>query len=136
MRHFRLGAAVLAALLASAASAHAQALLYSFESGDSPNSLDGFSDLAGDTLSNSTTLGVTQGAQSLFVNNTSSSFAGYATGSVPAIFNTDTVTGVTLNVTWPSGEVYAGGYYLLGVTLYDNSASSPYDGTSLQVPGA
>jgi hypothetical protein len=136
MRYFRLGAAVIAAMFIGAASAHAQILLYSFEAGDSPNSLDGFSNLAGDSLSNSTTVGVTNGLQSLFVTNPSPSFAGIATNSNVGLIQSDTVTSISMDATIPSGESYTGGYYLLGITLYDEVAGNPYTGDSWQVAGS
>jgi len=136
MRYFRYGAAVIAAMLFVGVSAHADTLLYSFEPGDSPNSLDGFGNLAGDALSNSTTVGVTNGVQSLFVTNGSSSFAGIATSANTAPMANDKITAISLDATIPSGLAYSGGYYLLGITLYDNSAGNPYTGTSFQVAGA
>jgi len=137
MRYFWSGAAVIAAMLFVGVSAHADALLYSFEAGDSPNSLDGFSSNGpGNTLSNSTTVGVTNGVQSLLVTNGNSSFAGIASGSVPATMNNDKITAISLDATIPSAEAYSGGFYLLGITLFDEVAGNPYSGDSWQVAGA
>lgn len=140
MRYFRLAAAFSAAtvlvLSMAARPARADVQMYSFEPGDSPNALDGFSNLSGNILSNTTAYGVTSGTQALQIDCNSPSFAGSATASIQPIMNSATVTGVSLDATIPSGEQYAGGYLLLGITLYDNSASSPYDGDGFQVAGS
>jgi hypothetical protein len=136
MRKSLLLAAALVAGSIGAASAHADALLYSFEPGDSPSALDGFGNLGGNTLGNSTTVGVTDQTQSLLVTNGNSSFAGFASGSVPAFFTNDHVTAVSLDATVPSGFTYTGGFYLLGITLFDNAPANAYTGMSFQVAGS
>lgn len=110
--------------------------MYSFEPGDSPNALDGFANLSGNTLSNETTYGVTNGTQAMQIVCTTASFAGSATGTVNSIMSSPSVSAISLDATIPLGQTYSGGFFLLGITLYDNSASSPYDGTSFQVAGS
>jgi hypothetical protein len=128
-------AATLAVLSLAAIPAHADVLMYSFEPGDSPNSLDGFANIGGTTLSNTTSYGVTNGTQALQIA-CNAGFDSSATTTINSIMSSQTVTAISMDATIPSGAVYTGGYFDLGITLYDNSATSPYDGESLQVaPG-
>jgi hypothetical protein len=125
--------AAAAALMFGVASSKASELLYSFETGDSPNALDGFKNLGGNTLSQGTT-GATVGTGALEVNNTNSSFAGISTTSIPSALLNPAVTAISLDVTIPAGETSTAGYYLLGVALFDNNA--PADVGEFQVDGS
>ena len=94
MRHFWLGAAALAAMLLAAASAHAGTLMYSFENGDSPNNLDGFTGNgipASDVTQSN--IGVTDGLNSM--SNTipaGATFVGALTATVAAPLNSPSTT--------------------------------------------
>jgi hypothetical protein len=139
MKYGVICAATVMALSLAAISARADVLMYSFEPGDSPNSLDGFANLSGNSLSNESTYGVTGGigsTQAMQIQCTTAGFAGSATTSINAIMSSPTVSAISMDATVPLGTSYTGGYLLLGITVYDNSATSPYDGDSFQVSGS
>lgn len=126
-------AAAAAVLITGAASARASELLYSFETGDGLGALDGFKNLGGNTLSLGT-FGATDGSSALEVDNTNSSFAGFATSSIPAVLLNPAVTAISIDVTITAGETSTAGYYLLGVALFDNVAT--VDPGEFQVAGS
>jgi hypothetical protein len=102
MRNFLVSAAAVAALFVGAGAAGAQQLLYSFESGDSPNSKDGF--VPNGLFPSSSTIGATNGSGSLELNDTTGgSYVGaYTQNPIPAVLDTPDVTGFTADVTFTS----------------------------------
>ena len=131
-----------AALSLSAASANASVLLYSFETSDTPNSVDGFArNGAGSTVTQSN-IGVTAGANSGLFTVTTAGFAGDLTTVLPTAItqNSPAATAVSLDLTVPTGFTYAGGYADIGVTIFgtfpDSTSSTGTDAVQFQVVGA
>jgi hypothetical protein len=110
--------AALAALAFGTGSANAAGLLYSFETGDSPNSVDGFAQNGGAIAVSQSAIGVTAGSNSMRNSvGSANGFSGVLTGSVPGSLTPDT-TDITLDLTINPGEEYAGPYADIGVTIF------------------
>src|ERR1700722_3948716 len=94
--------------------AHAQVLLYSFESGDSPNELDGFAHNGGGITVSSSTIGATNGSQSMELQTTGAAggFVGALTIAPTQLATLDNpaITSVSVDVTVPSTPVFSGGF--------------------------
>ena len=132
----------LAVTLLGATAARADVLLYSFETGDTPNAVDGFTRNGGassNTITQST-IGVTNGVNSGLFTVTAPGFAGAITTKVDPVFSSTTAapTAVKLDLTVPADFTYAGGYALIGVTVF-GVIQDPVDGpvgVQFQVNGA
>jgi hypothetical protein len=115
-------AAMVAAVIGGAVSARASVLLYSFESGDSPNALDGFAHNGGGITVESSTTGATNGSGSMEVDTTGSAggFVGILSTSPAPLATLDNaaVTSVSFDVTVPASPVFAGGFSDMGITLF------------------
>lgn len=135
MRYSMLCGAALAALTLGAASAHAQ-LLYSFETGDSPNSKDGF--VANGLLPTQTTTGATVGTGALqLVNPTGGTFvSSYTQGNLPAALSDPGLAGFTFDLTIPSSPAFAGTFSDLGLGLYIFNATEGEFGDQFIAPTA
>jgi len=115
-------AAMVAAVISGAVSARASVLLYSFESGDSPNAVDGFAHNGGGITVESSTTGATNGIGSMEVDTTGSAggFVGaLSTSPAPlATLDNPAVTSISFDVTVPATPVFAGGFSDMGITLF------------------
>jgi hypothetical protein len=121
MKYSILSLAATAVLALGAASASAQ-LLYSFETGDSPNGKDGFVPNGATVFQD--TIGATQGSNSLKVV-TSGGYTGtYTQSDLPAPLANPALTGFTMDITIPASPAYAGNYDDLGVILYVSDATT------------
>jgi hypothetical protein len=98
MRYSLLTAAVVAALSLGAASASAQ-LVYGFETGDPGGGRDGFLPNNGISSTLQSTVGVTQGLNSLQVITPGGFVGSYTTADLPAVLSSPGFSGVTADVT-------------------------------------
>lgn len=119
MKYSILSLAALAALTLGAASASAQ-LMYSFETGDSPNGKDGFVP-NGATVSQDT-VGATQGSNSLKVVTGGGYTGTYTQADLPAPLTNPNLSAVTMDITIPTTPAYSGNYDDLGVVLFVSNA--------------
>jgi hypothetical protein len=124
MKYSILTVAAMAALSLGAASASAQ-LLYSFETGDSPNGKDGF--IPNGAVPSQDTVGATVGSNSLKVV-TSGGYTGtYTQADLPALLSDPNLSAVSMDITIPTTPVYAGNYDDLGVVLFiSNGGEAEY----------
>ncbi|HEY1685622.1 MAG TPA: PEP-CTERM sorting domain-containing protein [Tepidisphaeraceae bacterium] len=126
MKYSILSLAALAVFSLGAASASAQ-LLYSFETGDTPNAKDGFvPNGAGMTFSQGTT-GATVGTGALkVVTNGGGYIGGYTTSDLPTPLTNPALTAISMDITIsPSDPAYTGTFADLGVVLF---VSNPGEG--------
>ena len=127
MRKGLLAAAVGAAMFIGAGDASAQVLLYSFETGDSPNDKDGF--VNNGLLPTQTTTGATQGSDALQLSTASGGYVGsYTQGDLPSVLDNPNLVGFLVDVTTdPNFTANGGTYSLLGMGFYvENPGESEY----------
>jgi hypothetical protein len=118
MRYFRSIAAGVAAMFIGVVSANAATLLYSFETGDSPNSVDGFANNGGTAVSQDT-IGHTDGSNSMKnVTASGAFFAGALTGSTPAALDDPATKSISFDYTVAPGDTYAGAFADIGITIF------------------
>jgi hypothetical protein len=129
-----LAAAVAAALSLGLASAHAQ-LLYSFESGDSPNSTDGF--VPNGITPIQTTTGATVGVGALECISSGEYEGTYTQGDLPALLSNPALTGFTVDVTISPNDLAPSGtdaYADLGLGLFIYNAAEEEFGDPFIAP--
>ena len=124
MRHSLVLAAVVAAMSVGVGSARAGTLMYSFESGDAPNSKDGF--VNNGIAPTQTTTGATVGTGALQMVTPGGYQGTYTTSPLPAPLANPGLSAVTLDLTIsPNDPAFTGGYSDLGIGLY---VSNPGEG--------
>jgi hypothetical protein len=126
MRYFCSVAASVAALFIGVASSDAGTLLYSFENGDSPDSLDGFAANGGGITVLQSNIGATVGTGAM--NNTSAAsatFTGALTTLVPAALNDPSVTAISFDLTIAPGDQFTGAFADIGITIFGRTGISP-----------
>jgi len=107
MRYSLLYGAAFAALALGAVSAHGQVLMYSFETGDTPNGKDGF--VPNGLLPSQSTTGATIGSDALQLVSPSGGYAdAYTQTDLPAVLGNPALSAITMDVTTTSA--YAGNY--------------------------
>lgn len=135
MRASILTVAAAAALMFGSVSAKASGLLYSFENGDTPNSLDGFANNGGGISVTQDTIGATLGSNSMRNSSVAgATFTGALTSTVPANLTPGT-TDITFDMTINDGETFTGAYADVGITIFGaiGSGASETYGNQYQV---
>ena len=129
--------AATAMTITGASLAQASTLLYGFESGDSPDAVDGFAKNGGPATFTVTpsNIGVTQGSNSALFTVTPAGFAGAITSSLPPALSDPTTNAISLDLTVPSDFTYSGGYALIGVTIFIYNPTTA-DAEQFQVAGS
>jgi hypothetical protein len=133
MRYSMLCGAAFAALTLSAVSAHGQ-LLYSFETGDSPNSKDGF--VPNGLLPSQTTTGATVGTGALKLTTPSGGYNGsYTQGDLPAALSNPSLAGFTFDLTISANDpAFTGTYSDVGLGLFIANAGEGEGGDQFLAP--
>lgn len=118
MRKGLLAAAVGAAMFIGAGAASAQVLLYSFETGDSPNGKDGF--VNNGLAPSQTTTGATVGSDALQLSTAVGGYEGsYTQGDLPSVLNSPNLVGFLVDVTAdPNFTANGGTSSLLGMGFF------------------
>lgn len=124
--YLRSVAAGAAALFIGVGSADAGTLLYSFENGDSPNSLDGFAANGGGITVTPSTIGATVGTGSMENSNAANAtFTGALTTLVPAALNSPSVSAISFDLTIAPGQQFTGAFADIGITIFGRTGISP-----------
>jgi PEP-CTERM motif len=132
MRNRLLCVAAAVAILSCAGAVRAQTLAYSFES--PAVNPDGFGPNGGGITISQDTIGATQGTKSLKATVVAgATFVGALTGSVnPSIGDPPGVKFLKFDMTVNPGEVFSGGFALIGVTIFGASQPGPGQQFGLQ----
>ncbi len=110
-----------------AAAASAQVLVYSFETGDTPNGKDGF--VNNGLLPSQTTTGATAGSDALQLSTAAGGYEGsYTQGDLPSVLDNPNLVGFLVDVTTdPNFTTNGGTYSLLGMGYYvENPGEGEY----------
>jgi len=118
MRKGLFAAAIAAAMFISVGAASAQVLLYSFETGDSPNGKDGF--VPNGLIPTQTTVGATQGLTALQLSTATGGYNGsYTQTDLPSTLMNPNLVGFLVDVTAdPNFTANGGTYSLLGMGFF------------------
>jgi hypothetical protein len=127
-------AAVGAAMLMSAGIGRAQVLLYSFETGDSPNGKDGF--VNNGLLPTQTTTGATVGSDALELSTALGGYNGsYTQSDLPAALSDPNLAGFLADVTISADDpAFAGTYSDMGLGLFIYNAGEGEYGDQFIAP--
>ncbi|MGA2441116.1 MAG: PEP-CTERM sorting domain-containing protein [Tepidisphaeraceae bacterium] len=133
MRKTLLLAAVTAAMSLGVSAAHAQ-LLYSFETGDSPNGRDGF--VNNGLQPTQTTTGATVGSDALELSTPAGGYTGsYTQADLPALLSNPGLSGFTADVTIsPNDPAFGGTYSDMGMGLFIYNAGEGEYGDQFLAP--
>ncbi len=133
MKYSLLCGAAFAALALGGVSARGQVLLYSFEVGDSPNTIDGFG--PNGLLPSSSTIGATNGSNSLKLISPAGGYSdAYTTANLPAPLSNPALSAITMDVTIPATPAYAGNYSNLFFGFYISNPGEGEYGDQYVIP--
>jgi hypothetical protein len=117
-----------------AISAQAGVLMYSFETGDSPNGKDGFVN-NGTTSVTQTTTGATVGSDALQIVTPGGYVGTYTQGDLPAPLANPNLSAVTLDLTVsPNDPAFTGTYSDMGISLFVSNPGEGEYGDQYAVP--
>jgi hypothetical protein len=136
MKNALLCIAALAAMMLVASAARAQTLLYGMETGTATNP-DGFGANGGGVTVSQDTIGATQGTHSLKTSVVAgATFVGALTGNVAAGLTPPLpVQTVNFDYTIAPGDAFAGGFAVVGVTIFGSNAAISQFGLQAQFAG-